>query len=303
MSSRDVYSKLTSNLSQSIFAFLVGSIFSGLILLLFSMDSLMLFIFEIPLAFLIALIVMSECLYQYKDEVSLDQTVRMIGPLLKSILISIPVVFLYSSLIIILQAVVTSFREALLDFLNTHAQALREVIIAVPVIFFLPNLIMATTMPLLLYIYGKVHVLIFGNPKEKNKAKKTLESERAEIEFREKLDETLQKLSEEGIRMQQYLLELQVMPKEIERVDSHEAYKALFLRLEMMRSYVESVGEPPEKEYKAIYETEEVKKRLSAIDIQRKAIIDQAKNYIKELKKSKAKYEKPEEEEEEELEE
>ena len=299
MSTTDVYSKLTSNLSQSIFSILMGALFSAVILLLFPETStLILFIFEIPLGFLIALIITTECLYEYRDEISLDTTVKMIGPLFKSILISIPVIFLYSAIIIILQAVIPSFQEVLEEFLAKNVQAIRETIIAIPILFFIPNIIMAACMPIFLYSYAKIHVLLFGKTKERAKAKKSFEQERAELEFKEKKEEVLKQIYDENIRMQQYLLELQVLPKEIEKINDHESYKALLSRLEMMSSYVESVGVFSDKSYKNILEEEDVKESLSTLIIQKNAVAEKVKEYIKDLKKSKKQYEKPIDEEE-----
>ena len=298
MSTTDVYSKLTSNLNQSIFSILMGALFSAVILLLFPETStLIFFIFEIPLGFLIALIITTECLYEYRDEISLDTTVKMIGPLFKSILISIPVIFLYSAVIIILQAVIPSFQVVLEDFLAKNVQAIRETIIAIPVLFLIPNIVMAACMPIFLYLYAKTHFLLFGKPKERAKAKKSFEQERIEVEFRERKESVLKQIYDENIRMQQYLLELQVLPREIEKVNSHESYKALLTRLEMMNSYVESVGEFSDKEYKKILEEEEVKNNLTALNLQKNAVAEKVKEYIKELKKSKKKFEKPIEEE------
>ncbi|MHA1415101.1 MAG: hypothetical protein ACTSRR_02460 [Candidatus Heimdallarchaeaceae archaeon] len=299
MSTTDVYSKLTSNLSQSIFSILMGALFSAIILLLFPETStLILFIFEIPLGFLIALIITTECLYEYRDEISLDTTVKMIGPLFKSILISIPVIFLYSAIIIILQAVIPSFQEVLEEFLAKNVQAIRETIIAIPILFFIPNIIMAACMPIFLYLYAKLHSLLFGKPKERAKAKKSFEQERAELEFKEKKEDVLKQIYDENIRMQQYLLELQVLPKEIEKINSYESYKALLSRLEMMSSYVKSVGVFSDKSYRNVLEEEDVKESLSTLNIQRNAVAEKVKEYIKDLKKSKKQYEKPIDEEE-----
>ncbi|MHA1114787.1 MAG: hypothetical protein ACTSPJ_01275 [Candidatus Heimdallarchaeaceae archaeon] len=299
MSTTDVYSKLTSNLSQSIFSILMGALFSAIILLLFPETStLILFIFEIPLGFLIALIITTECLYEYRDEISLDTTVKMIVPLFKSILISIPVIFLYSAIIIILQAVIPSFQEVLEEFLAKNVQAIRETIIAIPILFFIPNIIMAACMPIFLYLYAKLHSLLFGKPKERAKAKKSFEQERAELEFKEKKEDVLKQIYDENIRMQQYLLELQVLPKEIEKINSYESYKALLSRLEMMSSYVKSVGVFSDKSYRNVLEEEDVKESLSTLNIQRNAVAEKVKEYIKDLKKSKKQYEKPIDEEE-----
>ncbi len=307
MSYEDVYSRLTSNVSQSIFSIIIGSMFSALILLLFSKDSIILFIFEIPLAFLLAVITMSECLYEYRDEISLDKTVKMIGPLIKMLFVSIPIVFLYSSIIIILQALITPFRLALESFIDTHVQALRQVIIAVPVIFYMPALIMMTTMPLLLYGYGKFFMLIFGVSKIKKKEKASMLAEKSKIIYQEKINTILAQLDNDLTRMKQYLLELQVLPNEISRVDSHELYKGLKTRLEMMIDYVNSVGVIDKEDKKVAGSSEDVQATLKEIAIEKKAVIEQAQNYLKVLQKEKAMYKAPpkegEEEEEEEEEE
>jgi len=222
----------------------------------------------------------------------------MIGPLFKSILISIPVIFLYSAIIIILQAVIPSFQEVLEEFLAKNVQAIRETIIAIPILFFIPNIIMAACMPIFLYLYAKLHSLLFGKPKERAKAKKSFEQERAELEFKEKKEDVLKQIYDENIRMQQYLLELQVLPKEIEKINSYESYKALLSRLEMMSSYVKSVGVFSDKSYRNVLEEEDVKESLSTLNIQRNAVAEKVKEYIKDLKKSKKQYEKPIDEEE-----
>ncbi|MHA1217755.1 MAG: hypothetical protein ACTSO5_03620 [Candidatus Heimdallarchaeaceae archaeon] len=57
--------RMSRNLNQSVFALIVGTIFSVLLIPVFGMNVLILAIFEIPLAFLVALIAVTECLYQY----------------------------------------------------------------------------------------------------------------------------------------------------------------------------------------------------------------------------------------------
>jgi len=80
------HERMARNLNQSIFAILVGTIFSWLIVLIFSMDALILVIFEIPLAILVELYVVTEFVYSYKDEVSLQTTFNMLEPMFKTLL-------------------------------------------------------------------------------------------------------------------------------------------------------------------------------------------------------------------------
>ncbi|MCK5141222.1 MAG: hypothetical protein KAQ70_03435, partial [Candidatus Heimdallarchaeota archaeon] len=96
------HERMARNLNQSVFAIIVGTIFSWLIVALFSMNALILVIFEIPLAILVELYVVTECVYLYKDEVSIQTTFNMVKSLLKSLLISIPIVIFYSAIILIL---------------------------------------------------------------------------------------------------------------------------------------------------------------------------------------------------------
>jgi len=72
------HASMSRNLNQSVFSFIIATIFSLLLIPLFSTNVLILAIFEVPLAFIVALITVTECVYHYKDEVSLDTTFNML---------------------------------------------------------------------------------------------------------------------------------------------------------------------------------------------------------------------------------
>ena len=297
------YERMTRNLNQSIFSFIIGAAFSAILIGLFSMDALILAIFEVPLAFLVALIAVTECVYSYRDEVSLDTTIKMLRSLLKSLLISIPVVLLYSAIILILHQTIQIFESALEPLFSNRIQGMSE-IAAIPLLCYIPIFIMLFTLPFLLYVYGKVHIILWGKPKErKEKLRETLEEEK-EKEYREKVFRMIDKLEQDAIRLQQYFLELQGVTPLIDAVNNHESYKTLDLRLNMMNDYVKSLEIEGTKENKEILKDEEVIKKIRELDIQKKTIIDVLEQNKKKLKSEKGKFEKEEgEEEEEEIEE
>lgn len=294
---------MTRNLNQSIFSFIIGAAFSGILIALFSMDALILAIFEVPLAFLVALIAVTECVYSYRDEVSLDTSIKMLRSLLKSLLISIPVVLLYSAIILILYETVQIFKDALEPLFNIRIQGMSE-IAAIPLLCYIPIFIMLFTLPFLLYVYGKVHILLWGKPKEKKAELRETLVEEKEKEYRERVFRMIDKLEQDAIRLQQYFLELQGVTPLIDAVNNHESYKTLDLRLNMMNDYVKSLEIEVTKENKEILKDEEVEKKIRELDIQKKTIIDVLEQNLKKLKSEKGKFGKEEgEEEEEEIEE
>ena len=291
---------MTRNLNQSIFSFIIGAAFSAILIALFSMDALIIAIFEVPLAFLIALIAVTECIYSYRDEVSLDTTIKMLRSLLKSLLISIPVVLLYSAIILILHQTIQIFENALDPLFNNRIQGMSE-IAAIPLLCYIPIFIMLFALPFLLYVYGKVHILLWGKPKEKKAELRETLAEEKEKEYREKVFRMVDKLEQDAIRLQQYFLELQGVTPFIDAVNNHESYKTLDLRLNMMNDYVKSLEVEDTKENKEILKDEEVERKVRELDIQKKTIIDVLEQNMKKLKSEKGKFEKEEGEEEEEI--
>ncbi len=291
------YERMTRNLNQSIFSFIIGTAFSGILIALFSMDALILAIFEVPLAFLVALIAVTECVYSYRDEVSLDSTFKMLRSLLKSLLISIPVVLLYSAIILILHQTIQIFENALDPLFNNRIQGMSE-IAAIPLLCYIPIFIMLFALPFLLYVYGKVHILLWGKPKEKKEKLRETLAEEKEKEFREKVFRMIDKLEQDAIRLQQYFLELQGVTPLIDSVNDHESYRTLNLRLNMMNDYVKSLEVEDTKENKEILQDEEVSRKIRELDIQKKTIIDVLEQNMKKLKSEKGKFEKEEGEEE-----
>ncbi|MHA2358546.1 MAG: hypothetical protein ACXABK_07245 [Candidatus Heimdallarchaeaceae archaeon] len=287
------YERMARNVNQSVFAFIISAMFSVLILALFSMDALILAIFEIPVAFLVAMIAVTECVYSYKEEVSMQTTFNMLRSLLKSFLISIPVVLLYSAIILILEETIPIFQQSLVPLFST-LQGL-PVFLAIPLICFIPILIMLVALPFLLYIYGRVHLFIWGR---KTKEEKALLKEEKEAEydkeFQNKIFKIIDELDQNALRLQQYLLELQAIDLQITQVDSHESYKTLNMRLTMMRDYVNEIGLDEEKATKRVLAEEDVKKKLREIDIQKNTVTDVIKQKTKKLKDDKSKYEKDE---------
>ena len=297
------YERMTRNLNQSIFSFIIGAAFSAILIGLFSMDALILAIFEVPLAFLVALIAVTECIYSYRDEVSLDTTIKMLRSLLKSLLISIPVVLLYSAIILILHQTIQIFESALEPLFSTRIQGMSE-IAAIPLLCYIPIFIMLFALPFLLFVYGKVHILLWGKPKEKKEKLRETLAEEKEKEFREKVFRMIDKLEQDAIRLQQYFLELQGVTPLIDAVNDHESYKTLDLRLKMMNDYVKSLEIEDTKETKEILQEEEVSRKIRELDIQKKTIIDVLEQNMKKLKSEKGKFAKEDgEEEEEEIEE
>ena len=290
---------MSRNLNQSIFALIVGTIFSVLLIPVFGMNVLILAIFEIPLAFLVALIAVTECLYQYKDEVSIETTFNMIVPLLKSLGISIPVVLFYGAITIILNETIPAFEQALLP-LFTQYQGLPS-LVTIYLINFVPIFVMMFALPFFLFIYGKVHVLFFTD-KEDRKTRVT-KADMEEKELNKKVFQIIDKLENYAFQLQQYLLELQGLPNQIAEVDDHESFKALSMRLNMIKDYVKAIDVADDKTIKKILSEEEVKMKLNEVEMQKKTVIDIVEQNLKKLLKDKKRFEKEEEEDIEEAEE
>ena len=291
--------RMSRNLNQSIFALVVGTIFSVLLIPVFGMNVLILAIFEIPLAFLVALIAVTECLYQYKDEVSIETTFNMIVPLLKSLGISIPVVLFYGAITIILNETIPAFEQALLP-LFTQYQGLPS-LVTIYLINFVPIFVMMFALPFFLFIYGKVHVLFFTD-KEDRKTRVT-KADMEEKELNKKVFQIIDKLENYAFQLQQYLLELQGLPNQISEVDDHESFKALSMRLNMIKDYVKAIDVADDKKIKKILSEEEVKMKLNEVEMQKKTVIDIVEQNLKKLLKDKKRFEKEEEEDIEEAEE
>ncbi len=291
--------RMSRNLNQSIFALVVGTIFSVLLIPVFGMNVLILAIFEIPLAFLVALIAVTECLYQYKDEVSIETTFNMMVPLLKSLGISIPVVLFYGAITIILNETIPAFEQALLP-LFTQYQGLPS-LVTIYLINFVPIFVMMFALPFFLFIYGKVHVLFFTD-KEDRKTRVT-KADMEEKELNKKVFQIIDKLENYAFQLQQYLLELQGLPNQIAAVDDHESFKALSMRLNMIKDYVKTIDVADDKTIKKILSEEEVKMKLNEVEMQKKTVIDIVEQNLKKLLKDKKRFEKEEEEDIEEAEE
>ncbi|NPD89147.1 MAG: hypothetical protein HGN29_10510 [Asgard group archaeon] len=292
------YARMAKNLNQSIFAFFVGAIFSLLILIFFSYNqaTLTLTILAIPLSFLAALIAITECIYHYRDEVSLQTTFDMLGSLLKSFLLSVLAVVLYSAIILILKETVANFERTLSPLLNSLPTV--PFFITIPVIFLIPVVIELCALPFLLLAYGKIHIAIWGR---KSKAEKLEDEEKQSQEFdkeyRSKMFRVIDQLEHQALQLQQYLLELQAVDKQIDSVDSFESYKSLNMRFTMMKDYIVSLEIEEDKDTKQVMEEADVVKKIREVDIQKKTILDLVKQKIKKLKSDKGKFEKEEEEE------
>ena len=282
------HASMSRNLNQSVFSFIVAAIFSLLLVPIFSTDVLILAILEVPLAFLVALITVTECVYHYKDEVSLDTTFNMLKSILKSLGISIPVVLFYSMIIVILHETITNFELALANLFDTF-QGLKP-IIAIPLICFIPVFIMIFVMPILLYGYGKVHVLLFTD-KETKRARPT-KADIEEKEYEKKVFQIKDQLDNFGFEVQQYLLELQGLPKQINEVNDHKSFKALSMRLTMIKDYIESISIEESKETKKVLAEENIKNKLKEVEMQKKTAIDLVKQNIKKLFSEKKEFEK-----------
>ncbi|MHA1198000.1 MAG: hypothetical protein ACTSQF_01400 [Candidatus Heimdallarchaeaceae archaeon] len=294
------HASMSRNLNQSVFSFIVAAIFSSLLIPIFTKHVLILAIFELPLAFLVALITVTECVYHYKDEVSLDTTFNMLKSILKSLGISIPIVLFYSMIIVILHETIDSFAANLANLFASF-QGLKP-IIAIPLICFIPVFIMIVVMPIFLYGYGKVHVLLFTDKDEK-RAKPT-KADMAEKELEKKVFQTMDELDNFAFQLQQYLLELQGLPKQIIEVEDHKSFKTLNMRLTMMKDYIESISLEDDKETKKILTEEDVKLKLKEVEMQKKTAVDLVKQNIKKLYNEKKEFElDPEEEIEDETEE
>jgi hypothetical protein len=287
---------MARNLNQSVFAFFIGAIFSLLIIVFFSYNqaTLTLTILAVPLSFLAALIAVTECVYHYREEVSLQTTFDMLGSLLKSFLLSLLAVVLYSAVIIILEETVNSFQTTLKPLLDTLPTL--QPFITIPIIFFIPIVIELCALPFLLLAYGKIHIAIWGRKsKEEKEEEKEKQAQEFDKEYRSKMFRVIDQLEHQALQLQQYLLELQAVDKQIDAVDSFESYKALDLRFTMMNDYIESFEIEEEKDTKQVLEEADVVKKIREVDIQKETVLDLVKQKFKALKSEKGKFEKEEE--------
>ena len=290
------YARMAKNLNQSIFAFFVGAIFSLLIIVFFSYNqaTLTLTILAIPLSFLAALIAVTECVYHYREEVSLQTTFDMLGSLLKSFLLSVLAVVLYSAVVLILKETVASFERTLNPLLNSLPAV--PFFVTIPVIFLIPVIIELCALPFLLLAYGKIHIVIWGRKsKEEKLEEKEKQAQEFDREYRNKMFRVIDQLEHQALQLQQYLLELQAVDKQIDGVDDFDSYKSLNLRFTMMNDYIESLEIKEEKETKQVMEEADVVKKIREVDIQKKTVLDLVKQKKKKLKDEKGKFEKEEE--------
>jgi len=291
------HERMARNLNQSIFAIIVGTVFSGLIIALFSMNALILAIFEIPLAILVELFVVTECVYSYKDEVSIQTTFNMLKSLLKSLLISIPIVIFYSAIILILHNSIQNLNRALEPLFLETIQGL-EVFLAIPLINFIPVFIMIFATPFLLFVYGKAHILIWrGSKEEKAEGIAKLEAKEEE-EHKQKTSDIMKILDNSMVQLQQYLLELQAFDPTISSINNQESYKTVNMRLTMMKDYIVSLGIDKTKENKPFLKEKEISNKIKEIDMQKATLIDIIEQKAKKLKKEKVIFEKDEQDEE-----
>ncbi len=289
------YARMARNLNQSVFAIIVGTVFSAILLALFSVDALILAIFEIPLAFLVALIAVTECIYSYREEVSLQTTYDMLKSLLKVLLYSIPIVGFYSAILLILYKTVAVFENALVPLFQA-LQGLNE-IAAIILMMYIPVFLMLFATPILLYFYGKFHILVW-KPKEQKREEKEMKIDEREKEIEKKVFQTIDQLDQNALQLQQYFLELQGMVPLIDSVNDAESYKILSSRLTMMNDYIETLVIEEDKDNKQILEEEDVKKKINEVEIQKNTIVEVVQQNIKKLKKEKGQFEEVEEEEE-----
>ena len=289
------YSRMARNLNQSVFAFIVGTAFSAILLALFTKDALILAIFEIPLAFLIALIAVTECIYSYREEVSLQTTFDMLKSLLKVLLYSIPIVGFYSAILLILYKTVDVFETALIPLFQT-LQGLNE-IAAIILMMYIPVFLMLFATPILLYFYGKFHILIW-KPKEQKQEEKEMKIDEREKEIEKKVFQIIDQLDQNALQLQQYFLELQGMIPLIDSVNDAESYKILSSRLTMMNDYIETLVIEEDKDNKQILTQEDVKRKINELEIQKNTIMEVVQQNIKKLKKEKGQFEEVEEKEE-----
>ena len=287
------YARMARNLNQSVFAFIVGTAFSAILLALFSIDAIILAIFEIPLAFLVALIAVTECIYSYREDVSLQTTYDMLKSLLKVLLYSIPIVGFYSAILLILYKTVAAFENALVPLFQT-LQGLNE-IAAIILMMYIPIFLMLFATPILLYFYGKFHIFLW-KPKEEKQEEKEMKIDAREKEVEEKVFQTIDQLDQNALQLQQYFLELQGMIPLIDSVNDTESYKILSSRLTMMNDYIETLIIEEDKDNKQILEEEDVKRKINEVDIQKKTIMEVVQQNIKKLKKEKGQFEEVKEE-------
>ena len=292
------YVRMARNLNQSVFAFVVGAISSLLIIVFFSYNqaTLTLTILAVPLSFLTALISVTECVYHYRDEVSLQTTFDMLGSLLKSFLLSILAVVLYSAVILILKETVESFERTLNPLLNSLPAV--PFFVTIPVIFLIPVIIELCALPFLLLAYGKIHIAIWGRKsKEEKLEEKEKQAQEFDKDYRSKMFRVIDQLEHQALQLQQYLLELQAVDKQIDSVDSFESYKTMNMRFTMMKDYIVSLELEEDKDTKEVIEEADVVKKIREVDIQKNTVLDLVKQKIKKLKTDKGKFEKEEEEE------
>ncbi|MHA1202300.1 MAG: hypothetical protein ACTSQ4_07245 [Candidatus Heimdallarchaeaceae archaeon] len=291
------HERMARNLNQSIFAIIVGTIFSWLIIALFSMNALILVIFEIPLAILVELYVVTECVYLYKDEVSIQTTFNMLKSLFKSLLISIPIIIFYSAIILILHNSIASLNSALEPLFSETIQGL-EVFLAIPIINFIPIFIMIFLTPFLLFFYGKVHILIWGRSKEMKEEERVEFEAKEEEEHRQKTSKIMKILDDSMVQLQQYLLELQAFDSTISSINDQETYKTVTMRLNMMKDYIVSLGIDETKENKSFLKQKTISNKIKEIDMQKATITDIIEQKAKKLKKEKGIFEKDEQHDE-----
>jgi len=191
-------------------------------------------------------------------------------------------------IIVILHETIPSF-EATLENLFNNFQGLRP-IIAIPIICFIPVFVMIFFMPFFLYGYGKVHVLLFTDKDEK-RARPT-KADLEEKEFEKKVFQTMDELDNFAFQLQQYLLELQGLPKQIIEVDNHKTFKALNMRLNMMKDYIDTIALEDTKETKKVMIEEDVKTKIKEVEMQKKTAVDLVKQNIKKLQNEKKEFEK-----------
>ncbi len=289
------YEKMSSNLHQSVLALILGLIFSALLIPVFAINPdhinnvLILVIFAVPLLFIVALIAISECIYCYKDDVDLDRTLAMIGPMMKSLFLSIPAVLLYSAIIIILKALIEEFDKAIEPIFSEVIQGV-DPIVAIPIINFLPIFVMITALPFILFLYGKIHVLIWGEKESKEEMKKS-EKERQEKTYQERLESVLKNYNTHMRQLNLYAMQIQTIPDEIERVNDPTKYKNLHMRLVMMRDYVSSIEVNTEtKSYQRIKEEDKVKSKIEQFEKIKSTLTKLIKESIATLEEDKKEF-------------
>ncbi len=290
------YERMTKSLNQIIFSFLISLGISALMVAFFGLDVIVIAIFLVPLAFIVAWLTTTESLYKYKDEVSLQQTFEMVNVLLKALAVAVPIVLLYSALFLIIQESIPGFKDFVDPLFEERFQALPK-LLALPMLYFMPIFFMISCLPFPIYIYGKVHDLIWGG--EKKVAKSKIEQETRDKSIKERKEKLITHFDKLLKEFRQYNLELQAIPKEIDKVAEYKDYKNVLVRLEMIRDYVKSVEITSEKEKEVVEifaESPDLNTKNKLLVAQRSAIITKVKECIQELEEEKKEFSKPEEE-------